>query len=604
MPYNIYNNLAVRMTGGTSTNPHLELYEGSDGALSIVIDDDSQVNILHTGSNVGSQRVAIGKGPTVSGQSAVGIGNGVNSWGSSSTAVGNGASAELGFTTAIGGSSVAEVQNSTAIGYNARVDTTGQHGIALGYNSHAANWDTLAIGRSTNATGNGSIIIGHAASSATNSVGNSLALTWDDGTTSFLFRKGGDTYLNGGDVVIGTTVANAKLHVQGVGNTDSSEALLIENTDGNDLLTIDDAGNTVFNEAGLDANFRVETDTEVYGFYVDGGNNNVGIGAIPNANRKFDVFSSSEGRTITAYIESNPAAAGSTGLQVYNAANGSGSNGITSISTATAGIVRGFNSAVQTAGSSHNYGVYSSARNGSTRSCAYYGEVVSETTNPSNGSYGMLLTNTSANATNKYGVWSQVGSGPDNGTSYSYYALGDGTPGNDSTVYGYYSITNVTNSASGVTSYAAYLANYGSNTATTYYGIVLGPHAGSTTPNSGFGTLTPSATLDVVGSFQYVDGNEGAGKVLTSDANGNAIWSASTGGSTISKYSTTTAFTASVTKTITHSLGTSDIVVELWDTASAPARVDATVEQTNGDETNSLDITFSTGGSYKVVVIG
>jgi hypothetical protein len=42
--------------------------------------------------------------------------------------------------------------------------------------------------------------------------------------------------------------------------------------------------------------------------------------------------------------------------------------------------------------------------------------------------------------------------------------------------------------------------------------------------NTGFGTSTPSATLDVEGTFQLVDGNEAIGKVLTSDANGNATW--------------------------------------------------------------------------------
>jgi hypothetical protein len=36
--------------------------------------------------------------------------------------------------------------------------------------------------------------------------------------------------------------------------------------------------------------------------------------------------------------------------------------------------------------------------------------------------------------------------------------------------------------------------------------------------------LDPSATLDVLGTFQYTDGNQAAGKVLTSDASGNATW--------------------------------------------------------------------------------
>ena len=42
--------------------------------------------------------------------------------------------------------------------------------------------------------------------------------------------------------------------------------------------------------------------------------------------------------------------------------------------------------------------------------------------------------------------------------------------------------------------------------------------------NVGIGTSTPSAILDVEGTFQLVDGTEGANKVLTSDAFGNASW--------------------------------------------------------------------------------
>lgn len=40
----------------------------------------------------------------------------------------------------------------------------------------------------------------------------------------------------------------------------------------------------------------------------------------------------------------------------------------------------------------------------------------------------------------------------------------------------------------------------------------------------GLGTNSTSATLDLVGTFQYTDGNQGASKVLTSDASGNATW--------------------------------------------------------------------------------
>ncbi|MDN3595163.1 hypothetical protein [Zunongwangia endophytica] len=49
----------------------------------------------------------------------------------------------------------------------------------------------------------------------------------------------------------------------------------------------------------------------------------------------------------------------------------------------------------------------------------------------------------------------------------------------------------------------------------------------------GIGTYKPEASLDLHGSFKLVDGTEGAGKVLTSDGNGNASWkdASSAGGS-------------------------------------------------------------------------
>ena len=46
----------------------------------------------------------------------------------------------------------------------------------------------------------------------------------------------------------------------------------------------------------------------------------------------------------------------------------------------------------------------------------------------------------------------------------------------------------------------------------------------------GIGTTSPAAKLDVAGTFKLADGTQGAGKVLTSDANGNASWQTATGG--------------------------------------------------------------------------
>lgn len=47
----------------------------------------------------------------------------------------------------------------------------------------------------------------------------------------------------------------------------------------------------------------------------------------------------------------------------------------------------------------------------------------------------------------------------------------------------------------------------------------------------GLGTNTPDSTLEIDGTFHYVDGNQANGYVLTSDAQGNATWQAPTAGS-------------------------------------------------------------------------
>jgi len=57
--------------------------------------------------------------------------------------------------------------------------------------------------------------------------------------------------------------------------------------------------------------------------------------------------------------------------------------------------------------------------------------------------------------------------------------------------------------------------------------IILGNNDTSTNFGSsriGIGTNAPTAKLQVNGSIRYVDGNEAAGLVLTSDGNGNATW--------------------------------------------------------------------------------
>lgn len=57
----------------------------------------------------------------------------------------------------------------------------------------------------------------------------------------------------------------------------------------------------------------------------------------------------------------------------------------------------------------------------------------------------------------------------------------------------------------------------------------------------GIGTIIPEATLDLVGTFQYTDGNQGSGKFLQSDTDGNASWETIPSGVSLSSTNTWTA---------------------------------------------------------------
>lgn len=55
-------------------------------------------------------------------------------------------------------------------------------------------------------------------------------------------------------------------------------------------------------------------------------------------------------------------------------------------------------------------------------------------------------------------------------------------------------------------------------------GSVAGVNGATNSVNVGIGTTFPLDRLHVVGNIRMVDGNQGAGKILTSDANGTATW--------------------------------------------------------------------------------
>jgi len=103
-------------------------------------------------------------------------------------------------------------------------------------------------------------------------------------------------------------------------------------------------------------------------------------------------------------------------------------------------------------------------------------------------------------------------------TAVGAYSLDTNKIGSYNTAIGFYTgmgFNNLTNA----TAIGAYARVNQSNS------LILGNNA-----NIGIGTSAPSAKLEVVGDVKIVDGTQGAGKVLTSDANGLASWQTASGG--------------------------------------------------------------------------
>ncbi len=108
-----------------------------------------------------------------------------------------------------------------------------------------------------------------------------------------------------------------------------------------------------------------------------------------------------------------------------------------------------------------------------------------------------------------------------NNTSVGFEALNTITTGNNNTAIGFAAdvsgidISNAT--AIGSKAYAG-----GSNSVV--IGSINGVNGATASANVGIGTSTPNANLHVNGALKLVDGTQGAGKILTSNAAGLASW--------------------------------------------------------------------------------
>ena len=105
-------------------------------------------------------------------------------------------------------------------------------------------------------------------------------------------------------------------------------------------------------------------------------------------------------------------------------------------------------------------------------------------------------------------------------------ALRNNATGSNNTGLGYN-----TQTGTNLTNATAIGANASATTSNSLVlGSINGVNGATASANVGIGTTAPTEKLHVVGNIRIVDGNEAAGRVLTSDANGKATWASSVNG--------------------------------------------------------------------------
>jgi hypothetical protein len=120
---------------------------------------------------------------------------------------------------------------------------------------------------------------------------------------------------------------------------------------------------------------------------------------------------------------------------------------------------------------------------------------------------------------------------------------------------------------------------------------------------SGLITIQPKADA---GTFTLTlpDSDGGANQVLQTDGGGNLSWVDQPAGATADKYATSIGDGVNTAYTVTHSLSTRDVIVEVHEIASPYARVYPQIEHTT---TDTVTITFAdapTSNQYRVTVMG
>jgi len=150
--------------------------------------------------------------------------------------------------------------NVAGLNYN---QFTRDGGSAVNINRLTSDGDLMAFYKDSTKVGSigtyaGDIIIGT----------TDTGLRFDDGASAYIPWNTSTNSATDGTISLGaTTVQYNNLYLSGTVTNDGSGG-----------MSIDTSGNVTFNEGSIDADFRVESNTETHALFVDGGNNVIGVG--------------------------------------------------------------------------------------------------------------------------------------------------------------------------------------------------------------------------------------------------------------------------------------------------------------------------------------
>jgi hypothetical protein len=294
-----------------------------------------------------------------------------------------------------------------------------------------------------------------------------------------------------GFIGIGTSTPTHRLQIENgtirIENAGSGYSFPLTDGVGGDVLTTDGLGNATWQPGGGDGN----------GIYTGSGSLNGATTVSQGANALtfnstaaagFNIDNNVSGNlvfTIENITDGSPAyTAGSIGARI-------------GVSVGGAQTATGIESKVTGTTSNNKIGGWFSAEGTGTG----WNRAISASARTSTGSnFGIDVTANGNSGTN-YGMRVNLG-GTGTGAKYGLYVTSSATTAG--------------------TTYGLFLNNNGTGTK---YGVFSnGEDLNFFSGDVGIGTTTPGAKLDVIGNVKITDGTEGDGKILTSDATGNASW--------------------------------------------------------------------------------